>query len=438
MKQLLLFTLWISLIGCHSQKAIISSSFSDNQVIVSDDITHFLEAYDAIHGTEDTIKQMAFLQNLFLDKASLGQQNMIEARNYTAEEYLESITSFPLFWNSIRPNMENIEIANAAVRKGIDQLAAIYPSLRRSTIYYTVGNFRSPGTGYDSLVLLGAEFALGDLNVNSSELPKHIQNYYKINPIERLNFLAAHEYVHTQQKDMVHNILSLTLYEGIAEYMAIKATGQKSPWKAFTVGEKNGEKVKNKFIEDLFLPNRLFNWLWNSDDNIFGASEMSYYVGSKIASLHYDNADNKQAAINKLIELDYQDESEVEAIVDGTNYLGKTLEDLYTNTYEPLRPEVIKIEQFASGDTISAGPQLVTFHFSQAMDIERRGFDYGPLGEEAVLRVQKVIGFSEDAKALTIEVNLEKNNRYQCMLTTNFRSNKGYPIKPFLVDLWTK
>ncbi len=423
--------------GCRPNEGSDTDSFSKNQIIISDDITHFWEAYDAIHTTDDTLKQMEFLQTMFLDKASIGQQKMMEARRYTPEEYLQSINGRPLFWNSIRSNTENIDEYNKALRAGVDKLANIYPSLEMSTIYYTIGNFRSPGTGMDSLVLIGTEYALGDINVNTSELPEHVQNYYKINPVDRLEFLTVHEYIHTQQKEMVHNLLSLTLYEGIAEFMAIEATNQKSPWKAFEVGPKNEDNVKERFEQDMFRPNSIFNWLWNSSDNEFQTNDMSYYVGSKIASLYCNNAIDKEQAIKRLIELDYANEDEVEAVVDETTYFSAPLETMYSN-YDASRPTVISLEIDKSGDKIPAGRRTITVHFSKPMDTEHRGFDYGPLGENHVLRVDKVIGFSEDSTSFTFEVDLEGEKHYQSALTTNFRSATGYPLKTYLIDFETK
>lgn len=438
MKNIIIIVLVFGIItGCRNKRGSDTESFSKNQIIVSEDITHFWEAYDAIQTTDDTLKQMKFLQTLFIDKASLGQQKMMEARRYTPIEYLESIKDRPLFWNSIRANTEDIDKFNKDLRAGIDKLAKVYPSLEMSEIYYTVGNFRSPGTGIDSLVLIGTEYALGDTTVNTSELPEHVQNYYKINPVERLEFLTVHEYIHTQQKDMVHNLLSLTLYEGIAELMAIKTTNQNSPWKAFDVGSKNEDKVRERFEQDMFRPNAIYNWLWNSSDNEFQTNDMSYYVGSKIASIYYDNESDKQEAINKLIELDYSNEEEVEAIVDNTKYFSKTLEDMYAE-YELKRPTVQSIELEKSGDFVKAGRKIITVNFSEPMNKKRRGFDYGPLGEKHVLRVDKIIGFSEDSKSFTFEVQLEQNKHYQSTMTINFRSLTGYPLKPYLIEFKTR
>jgi len=425
------------LLGCQSNNEGGANLFSNNQIIISDDITHFWEAYDAINSTDDTLVQLEFLQTLFLDKASHGQQKMIEARRYTATEYLESIKTRALFWNSIRPNTENLEEYNKQLKAGVDKLAAVYPSLKMSKIYYTMGNFRSPGTGMDSIVLIGAEYALGDSTINTSELPEHVQKYYKINPVDRLEFLTVHEYIHTQQKAMVHDLLPLTLYEGIAEFMAILATGQKSPSKAFEVGASNGERVKHRFEQDLFMPNTIFSWLWNSSENEFQTNDMSYFVGSKIASLYYDKATDKEQAIKKLIELDYSNEAQVEEIVDGTEYFSGSLGAL-SEDFESQRPIVISVDPINADDSLMAGRKVITVHFSQTMNIERRGFDYGPLGEDHVLRVEKVIGFSEDAKSFSFEVDVMENRHYQSTITSSFRSASGYPVKPYLIDFNTK
>ncbi len=427
---LLLFT------ACQLNKE--KNSHPERQIIISDDLSNFWKAYDAIWDTNDTLKQMEYLQALFIDKASVGQKRMMEARRYTAEEYVASIQNHPKFWNSLRKNTENLDPFNEEIRKGYDKLLRIYPSLNPSKIYYTIGAHRSPGTGVDSLVLLGTEFALGDSTTITSELPEHLQKYYQINPINHLQFLTVHEYIHTQQKPMVHNLLSLTLYEGIAEFTAIIATGRKSPWKAFTYGPEHEEKIKKRFEQDMFVPNRIYNWLWNSPENEFQTSDLGYYIGYRIASLYYDNAANKNEAIKSLIELDFSDESKVAKLVNSTHFFSNTLAKM-NEEFESRRPKIVGIDGF-SNHSENVNPELkkLTLHFSEPMNKETRGFDFGPLGEENVLRLQKVIGFSQDGKSFSFEIKLDKNRQYQSMVTNRFLSESGIPLKPYLIDFKTK
>lgn len=415
------------------------SDLAREQVIVSTDITNFWIAYDSVYSSPDTTMQADYLQSLFLDNASEGQKRMIEARRYTADEYLTAMTGFKEFWKSIRKNTENLEPFNVQLREVVSKLRKVYPDLKHSTIYYTMGNHRSSGTGVDSMVLIGTEFALGDSATVTFELPEHVRNYYKINPIRELSFLCVHEYVHTQQKSMVHNLLSLALYEGIAEFVAIVATEQKSPWKAFVYGPENDEKIRQRFEEDMFKPNVVFNWLWNSPDNEFGTSDLGYFVGYQIASRYYNAASHKKDAIKKLIELDYNDEPAVEELVNSTHYFSKPLDELYRD-YESKRPTVIGIKQFENKNQ-EVDPDIteITIEFSRSLNGLNTGVDFGDLGRNAfpkgTLEGRK---WGSDNKSWTIPVALEPNTRYQILISNNFRTSDGVYLKPYLIDFKTK
>lgn len=164
---------------------------------------------------------------------------------------------------------------------------------------------------------------------------------------------------------------------------------------------------------------------------------MGYYIGYKIAKIYYENASDKNLAIKQLIELDYEDELEVERIVNSTNYFPGTLEALYSR-YEANRPKVLRIKQFENGSLdVDAAIKLVTIQFSEPMNPNHRGFDFGPLGEENALIMTKYIGFSEDKTEVSFEVNLEPNKKYQLQLPSKFMDESGHFIKPYLIDFKT-
>ncbi len=66
-----------------------------------------------------------------------------------------------------------------------------------------------------------------------------------------------------------------------------------------------------------------------------------------------------------------------------------------------------------------------------------RGFDFGPLGEDGVLRVTSVVGWSNDARTLTIEVELGEGRRHQMVLSGQFRTMDGAALEPYLIELST-
>jgi len=409
--------------------------------IHTQDLTNFWAAYDAMQATDDSLQQLALLQKHFLDKASPGQQRMMELRRYTAGEYVQAIRQSPKFWQSLRKSAEDIAAYQAELYEVVGQLQAAYPALQPADIYFTMGIFRSPGTGVDSMVLIGSEYALGTRETDISDLPQRLQqaNYYQINPIEHLAFLVTHEYIHTQQRPMVYNLLSLTLYEGIAEFAAEVISGRPPAlFELYDYGPANEARLKQRFEEMLFNPNMRYHWLWNSDDNEFGVHSLGYYIGRRLAEAYYEQAEDKAAALRTLIELDYEDEAAVEALVDGTGFFSDSLEELYAN-YEAQRPTVTNISPFKNGSrNVSPATDTLSLTFSEPMNTYFRNFDFGPLGENASVRIQEVLGWSDDRRTLTFTIQpLQPGRHYQLMVESGFCSEVGRALRPFLVEFWT-
>ena len=86
---------------------------SQNESVVTADITNFWEAYDKITSTNDSILQQKYLDSLYFKKGTLGLNGIIQARNYTTKDYLSSINNFPKFWNSIRSNTLKVDQVSA-------------------------------------------------------------------------------------------------------------------------------------------------------------------------------------------------------------------------------------------------------------------------------------------------------------------------------------
>lgn len=431
-KYLVTLTMLIVCLSCKNEPEI-------QQEIVSADIENFWNAYDKIHTTNDSILQLKYLNELFIEKASRGQKALFENRKYKPQEYLKAIVNYPKFWNSIRENSTNTDDYKKEIEEGIAKFKKHYPELDHATIYFNMGVFRTPGTGFDDLVLIGSEFALGDINTDSSEFPErynHLKNYYKINPLAHLQFLTIHEYVHTQQKEIVNNTLSQVLFEGVADFIAYKMTNEKSPFKYSTYGEENEAKVKKLFEDQVFNFRRHGEWLWNSNNNQFGTHDMGYFVGFKVAEAHYNQAEDKKAALKTMIELDYHDEAAVEKFVNDTKYFSDTIEGLF-NSYDSKRPIVTEIQQFENGSqNVSPNLKEITIHFSKKMNTALRSTGFGELGKEHFPKLH-AIDFSKDSLSVTYKIDLEPNKRYQILLENGYRAATDQLLKSYLIDFKT-
>ena len=206
---LFLFSL---LIGTSCQQA-----QKTEQRIFSADIDRFWQAYDQIQLESDSAKQLQILQELFIEPASFGQQQLFAVRNYTPEEYITNLRSYPKFYQSLKKNHERRTEVISAIESGLANFQKFYPNIKNGKIYLGVGNFRTNGTTVDTTVLFGTEMIFGDENLEVSEMPERMQyfkNYIQDKPIEDIDFLAAHEFVHTQQVEAIGAGLLATVLRG--------------------------------------------------------------------------------------------------------------------------------------------------------------------------------------------------------------------------------
>ena len=411
--------------------------------IVTTDITNFWEAYDKITSTQDSILQYKYLDSLYLKRGTEGLNAIRQVRNYTPEDYIRVINEYPKFWTSIRDNTLKVEQFNAELQDGIEKFREIYPELKPAKIYFTIGAFRTGGTTLDSLVLIGSELALADKNTISTEFPEEERDdrrtYFDSNPIENLVLLNIHEYVHTQQKPMVYNLLSLSIYEGVAEFVSVKAMGVPSVAPAIEFGKKNADIIREKFEQEMFYPNNRFKWLWDSgSSNEFGVRDLAYYIGYQMAENYYEQSEEKEKAIKKLIELDFNNETEIDEFVRSTGFFSASLDELYQN-FENKRPTVVGIKQFKNNsNNVSPKINQITVEFSEPLNGTSTGIDFGPLGKDYFPKISPTGRvFSEDNKTWTITVDLEPNKHYQIQLENNFKTSEWSPLKPYLIEFKT-
>lgn len=424
---------------CVSSLLIISCNQTTENVITTD-IDNFWNAYDSIVSTSDSAAQMRYLQTLYLDKGTPGLSAIMAARNYTAAEYLAAIHAYPKFWQSVRPNMEKAKTLGNEINQGIEQLRAIYPDLKPAKVYFTVGVFLTGGTTMDSLVLIGSEVSMTNNMTITEEFPEeiaHLKPHFANNPIDDIVFLNVHEFVHTQQKTALEaNLLTQCLREGVAEFIAEKATKQTSKAPAIIYGNANKNKVKQQFLKEMFNGYYRY-WLWSNYENEFKTRDLGYFLGYDMAKHFYNKTADKQAAIKTLIELDYTNDKTVEDFIDKMTYFDEPIAKLKT-AYQKNRPKVVNIVEFKNGDkNVNPNIKQVSLEFSTKMDTRFRGFELGDLGEQNVMSVKNIIGWSNDDKTFTFEVNLEPNKQYQLVVSHGFSSVEGVELEDYLIDFWT-
>ncbi len=410
-----------------------------NPNIVTSDIYNFWEAYGKIQTTEDSALQMKYLKELFLDKGTVGLSGIMRARNYQPKEYLNAIRNYPNYWESIRENTLSANSYANEIQASIDKFKELYPLRKPAKVYFEMGVFRTGGTSIDSLVIIGAEMAMADSSANVSELPEsldYVKNYLKTKSGFDLAFTNVHEFVHSQQSVIGgYDLLSQSVFEGLAEFIAEIAMQRPSEQTALKYGKANEEKVKARFAEEMFSPS-FHNWIWNNTENVFGTRDLGYFMGYAIVSKYYEEAKDKKRAIKEMIELDYSNQEAVESFVEKTGYFSKSL-SVYKEDFEQKKPTVIGLEGIENGGN-SVNPNLKQFtvRFSESMDVRFRSTGFGEKGEDYFPKLTK-ISFSEDGTEAIYEVELEPNKEYQFIINSGYLTPRGFPLVPYEVNFRT-
>lgn len=414
----------------------------DEATIITTDVTNFWEAYDQIKTTNDSIQRVTYLKELFLEKGTPGLKGIMQARRYTVSSYMTAIQKYPKFWESLRTNTSKVNSYKEGINKGIQSFKSLYPKAKSAKIFFTIGAFKTGGTTIENKVLIGSEIALGDKTVDTSELKEDFPNlprYFKTNiPEESIVFGNVHEYVHTQQDTTIGNsLLSKTLIEGVAEFVAEKALNISSPNESIIYGKENDEKIKQAFVKEMFTKYEI-RWFWSNTNNQFKVGDLGYYIGYAISKKYYEQAKDKKKAIEEMIELDYLYKDELYDFINKARYFDKPIAEYYKESEEK-RPRVIGIEEFENNSkNVNSNIKTMTVEFSKEMDGGLVNLRLGPLGEDNLLQVTNNLGWSEDNRKITFEVMLEPNLRQQLLITDIFRSKDGYLLAPYLVDITTK
>jgi len=269
------------------------------QHAITTDLDNFWQAYDSIRLTNDTAKQVDYIQRLYINKASEGLQAFMRNKDGLDKKWVALVKNDPAFWDSIRQKSALLKNNLPALEGYINYYSTIYPALKPSNIYFLAGIRQQGGTIRNNMSLIGTEVVL----TNPASLP-----------VGWLQ-MCMHEYTHTQQKRpdfQKIDVLTSAIREGACDFMAELIL--KTPFKAVYMdyGNKHQAEVLEMFKKDMLTTNN-DKWVSTGNESGMPAPDLGYFVGYKICKAYYDKAADKQQAIKDIIELDYADPVKVQA-----------------------------------------------------------------------------------------------------------------------------
>lgn len=265
-------------------------------VIRTDDVDRFYALYDATGG-RPTVEQL----DAYLQEGSQSLREFARLRRVTGERIAERIASDPALYEDARRCLAVLPAATERLRTALATLSDLYPAAEYPPVAIVVGRGRPVGIVNPSGATIGLEALCA-------------ADFMNPDPEDRFVHVIAHEYVHTQQPgtreleglepgDPRMTVLRLSLMEGAAEFIGELVSGSVGNTRHAEWTRGREAEIEAAFARDMDST-RLDDWLWNYKAGSDEPYDLGYWVGYRIVKAYYQRADDKRAAIARILEMD--------------------------------------------------------------------------------------------------------------------------------------
>jgi hypothetical protein len=327
----------------------------------TEDISNFWVAFDSVQTTKDSAEQVAMIQRLYADKASVGLKEFMELRGGNAKEWQAMIAESTNRLKEIRPHTLSVLEQKKILDAKLAYFKKLYPDFKQGDVYFTMGIGNSGGTTKGSHVLIGCEVAANDKP-------------------DWAVALVLHEFVHTQQKIDSFRFLKQVLIEGAADFVSELVNGKKladiHPNGHTAFGFRNEKVVWERFKEVMFSSDlNSYGWLYGTPgvtiDDV-RTIDLGYYMGHRICKSYFDNARDKAKALKDIIELDMVgwNNDAARQFVLASGYVPKEDIDFVKNTpFQHIDWKPKPVEKSIYGYTLTTDKVIFTYTVPKVMDI---------------------------------------------------------------------
>jgi uncharacterized protein YjaZ len=295
--------------------ALYSQSTTAQIKLHTEDLPRFYQAFDSVFTTADSAKQIAYINEFYVNKASAGLKGFMELRGGNAIDWRKLMLNDKQSLLEKRPWIMAVLSQEAIITKKLNRFKKLYPDFREGDIYFCVGINNSGGTINDRTVYIGTEVMASNrknwaLSIVLHEFT-HTQQWVQRN-ITRLksNDSLVQDYLKTHSQ-----LLGKCLEEGIPDFVSElvneESLAKTNPSGHTAFGLKNEQAIWNAFKKEMFLTfDYEKGWLYSKREiNGEKISDLGYFVGYQIAKSYYNNAKNKKQALKEMIELNFTDEN---------------------------------------------------------------------------------------------------------------------------------
>lgn len=275
------------------------------------DIDHFWQAYDELKKSKSWTDSVNTIQTLYLDRATEGLRDFINARQFTAEKFVKVLGRFPKFYASVRSNTLKVKQAETDVQQTINNFKKLYANFTNAKVCFAIGLVNTGGTVSSQFVLIGTEVTTSTREMDLSEFGNLAFKQAlagDTNVLQKVKDMVAHESVHIQQRTRLDTeaiscpLLYSCMSEGFCDFIGELTSGGQINKRLLEYGNAHEAELWKLFKSQL-CGNFQGEWLYNYSTVKDKPADLGYYIGYKIAQAYYNRAIDKRQAIIDIIEL---------------------------------------------------------------------------------------------------------------------------------------
>jgi hypothetical protein len=277
--------------------------------IITADMDNFWKAYEA---AKPDFKAEVF-EDLYFKNGTYGLESFLAKRIKSPERLTAAIISHPKYFANLKSSTAMIPAFKQAILNSFVKLKEIYPKAIFPPVYFEIGAMNSGGTTSGNGILIGADMYGLTPQTDLTEM----NDWHKavLKSVQEIPHIVAHELIHVQQNFDGGSLLAACLKEGGADFIAELISGKHINQHVHDFANPREEELWNEFKTRMHEKD-YSGWLYS---NIPGRpNDLGYWMGYKIVQAYYDNAPDKQKAID-----DFMNIKNVQKFLEKSRYAEK-------------------------------------------------------------------------------------------------------------------
>jgi hypothetical protein len=271
----------------------------DAAKLVTSDLDNFWRAYQQAASASSADDREKIYQREYLDKASPGLKDFIEARIQSAHKLVAAIDARPKYYGALQSITPRVSQMEPQMRASFRKLKELYSDAVFPDVYFLIGRMNSGGTTGDSGLLIGLEMHGKQPTTDMSEMDNWLKSV--LGPLDELPGIVAHELIHYQQNDMdTPTLLGQSIHEGTADFIGEMISGQTINKHLRAYGDAHEAELWNEFQKEMNGKD-ISHWLYQGDKSTDRPADLGYYMGARIAASYYQHSTDKTQAIRDIL-----------------------------------------------------------------------------------------------------------------------------------------